>query len=182
MATSPLCPALCPWLPSVPSCMGSHFPSLAWGRSSLEWRHSGPVEGFSQHQDLWVCPWAMRPVIPSSPLRRALWVPFILDDSSVACTPHFALTLSIDRRPPSPHSHLQPQNPLCLEAVLRWPLLLSDNISTHLFSSKPTWHFIIVSLMKYTFCLAYVRLVLYPEVDCKLLEGYVSLLSLRISS
>lgn len=172
-ATSPLCPMPCPRPPSVPSQaqrgVGSHCSSLTSFRRFL----SAPDAAS-------VCQlWGLygHPLSYPSPPRGALWAPVMLDDPSVTPTPHSALTLSIDRRPPSSRSRLQPQKPRCLEAVLRWALLLSGGIPIQPFSSKLMWHFITVSPMKYTFCLASVGLVLYPKVDCKLLEDYVSLLS-----
>lgn len=143
--------------------------------------HSCPLEGSSQLQMLRLSVSYEASTATLSPILRpprgALWAPVMLDDPSVTPTPHSALTLSVDRRPPSSRSRLQPQKPRWLEAVLRWALLLSGGIPIQPFSSKLMWHFIIVSPMKYTFCLASVGLVLYPKVDCKLLEDYVSLLS-----
>lgn len=115
-------------------------------------------------------------LVPSAPLRQAPWAPFILRDSSVARTLHSALAQSVDRRPPSPHSRLEPQNPLCLEISLQLtPFSGPATFPSISFPLNRRDRSSLSPLQNIHSVLLYVRCVLDPEIDCKLLEVYVSL-------
>lgn len=161
----PLCPAVCCW-PLCATVCGKPLPS-ALSKLPTGGRQSGRSEGFPGLQAFACVRWVVGALGSIH-----------LGDSFADCTPHFALTLSISRMPPSPHCHGQPSNPQGTPSDPATLLSISLPLSPPVLpvSLTKSWRPCVSLLVSPK--VPCVRLLVSPKVDCKLPEDYVPLLSL----